>query len=156
MNDSVAQGRILRVGTGRTVPYAGQDMHILSEPSDGFDGFSAAEVTVPAKFGGPIAHVHDGFDEAFYILDGRLLLTYGNDAPVEAEAGSLCLAPRGLRHTFSNPDSTETRVLGIWTPARVGLDFMEAIGAALPGDGSRPDPLVMAALYEAHASRLLP
>lgn len=146
----------MRVGSGRVLPYAGKDMHVLAEPQDGFDGFSAAELTVPARFGGPIAHIHDGFDEALYILEGRLLLTYGEDEPVEAAAGSFCLAPRGVRHTFANPDGTEARVLGIWSPATVGLDFMTAIGAALPGDGSRPDPAVMTALYEAHHSRLVP
>lgn len=151
-----AQGKITKAGTGRKLLYAGQDMHVLAEPQDGFEGFSAAEMVVPSRFAGPIAHIHDGFDEALYILEGRLLLTYGTDEPVEADAGSFCLAPRGVRHTFANPDGIEARVLGIWAPATIGLDFMTAIGAALPGDGGRPDPAVMTALYEAHHSRLVP
>jgi hypothetical protein len=31
-----------------------------------------------------------GFDEGIYVLHGRLLLTYGYDAPVEAPSGSFC------------------------------------------------------------------
>lgn len=148
-------GRIVHADNARRLKYAGEDMRILAEPGDGFDGFSAAELIVPAGFAGPIPHVHTGFDEALFILDGRLTLTYGHDEPQLAEAGALCLAPRGLRHTFANPDATPTRVLGIWTPGRVGLDFMTAIGAALPPEG-RPDPDVMRALYEAHHSHLEP
>jgi hypothetical protein len=35
------------------------------------------------------------------------------------------------------------------------LDFMRTVGAALPASGP-PDPDEMRALYEQHASRLLP
>ena len=31
------------------------------------------EVTIPAHFAGPVPHAHDEFDEAIYVLRGRLL-----------------------------------------------------------------------------------
>jgi quercetin dioxygenase-like cupin family protein len=49
---------------------------------------------VPARFAGPIAHAHDEFDEAIYVLSGRLLVT-GADEPTEAVPGSMFVAARG-------------------------------------------------------------
>jgi hypothetical protein len=43
----------------------------------------------------------------------------------------------------------------LWSPSAEGLAFMREVGAALPAQG-RPDPDVMGAIYERHASRLLP
>ncbi len=89
------------------------------------------------------------------MLDGTLLLTYGSDDPVEAPAGSMCVAPRGVRHTFANPSDRPVRVLGLWSPGPEALAFMTEIGAALPV-GGRPDPQAIAEIYRRHASELMP
>lgn len=137
-----------------TFHYAGAPVTILSgAPGDG--PFSAAELLIPAGFRGPIPHAHDTFDEALYVVEGTLLAGVNSDEPAEAPAGSLLTALRGTRHFFSNPFDVPARVLGLWSPAAVGLEFMSAIGAALPAQGP-PDPELMQILYESHGSRLLP
>jgi quercetin dioxygenase-like cupin family protein len=73
------------------------------------------QITVPAHFAGPIPHAHDELDEAIYVLRGRLLVA-GDDAPREAVAGSMVVAPRGQRHSFSTPHGTVAWMLGIWAP----------------------------------------
>jgi quercetin dioxygenase-like cupin family protein len=145
---------LVRPGEGPSFTYAGSPVEVLAG-ADGSGPFSAAEIIVPAGFRGPIPHIHDTFDEALYVIDGALLAGVDDDEPAEAPAGSLLTAVRGTRHFFSNPFDEPARVLGLWTPAAVGLEFMQAIGAALPAQGP-PDAELMRALYELHGSRLRP
>jgi mannose-6-phosphate isomerase-like protein (cupin superfamily) len=151
----MTHGTVVRPADARTFSYAGSPMAVLGEPTPGVDSMAAAEMLVPARFAGPVPHVHHGFDEALYVLDGVLLLTYGDADPVEAPAGAFCMAPRGARHTFANPGPTPVRVLGLWTPGVAGLRFMEDVGAVMPPGGA-PDPELVAELYRRHASELLP
>jgi quercetin dioxygenase-like cupin family protein len=87
-------GGVIHPGGGRTFPYGGQPMQVLAEGA----GFAVVEMTVPARFAGPVPHAHHGFDEGIYIVDGGLLLTVGRERPVEAGTGSFFVAPRGVRH----------------------------------------------------------
>jgi quercetin dioxygenase-like cupin family protein len=141
-------------GEGASFLYAGQPTHILAGQDAQPAGFAAMEMSVPARFGGPIPHAHDEFDEALYVLTGRLLVG-GNGEPEEARPGSMFVAPRGQRHAFSNPFDEPALVLGLWGPPEPALAFMRDIGAALRPD-TPPDPDLMRDLYARHASRLLP
>jgi mannose-6-phosphate isomerase-like protein (cupin superfamily) len=141
-------------GEGASFPYAGQPMHILAGQHGQPAGFAAMELSVPARFAGPIPHAHDEFDEAIYVLSGRLMVA-GEGEPEEAGPGSMFVAPRGQRHGFSNPFGQAALVLGLWGPPEPALAFMRDVGAALRPDGP-PDPDLMRDIYERHASRLLP
>ena len=141
-------------GDGPAFSYAGNPMHILAGHSGQPPGFAAMEIAIPARFAGPVPHAHDEFDEAIYVLSGRLLVA-GEDEPQEAVPGSMFVAPRGYRHGFSNPSGEEARVLGLWAPPEPALAFMRDIGAALTPD-TPPDPDRMREIYARHASRLLP
>jgi quercetin dioxygenase-like cupin family protein len=141
-------------GEGASFLYAGQPTHILAGQHAQPPGFAAMEMSVPARFRGPIPHAHDEFDEALYVLTGRLLVG-GDGEPEEARPGSMFVAPRGQRHAFSNPFDEPALVLGLWGPPEPALAFMRDIGAALRPD-TPPDPDQMRDIYERHASRLLP
>jgi quercetin dioxygenase-like cupin family protein len=70
------------------------------------------------------AHVHDGEDDAFYILEGEMTFTVeGED--VKAPPGTFVLVPPGVRHGFRNDGDTAVRMLNIHAPAgfdrRIGL-----------------------------------
>jgi len=95
-------------GEGPAFPYAGQP-----------PGFAAMEITVPGRFAGPVPHAHDEFDEAIYVLSGRLLVI-GDGEPQEAAPGSMFVAPRGHRHGFSNPADEPARGPRLVGPARAG------------------------------------
>ncbi|MEP7025476.1 MAG: cupin domain-containing protein [Actinomycetota bacterium] len=145
---------LTRPGEGPRLSYAGQQMHILAGADSQPPGFAAMEITIPANFGGPIPHAHDDFDEAIYVLRGELQVT-GDGQRMAAAAGSMFAAPRGQRHSFSNPHGSEALVLGIWAPAEPALAFMREIGEALT-PGEPPDPELMREIYTRHSSRLLP
>ena len=141
-------------GEGPGFPYAGQPVNVLAGYSGQPAGFAAMEITIPPHFAGPVPHAHDEFDEAIYVLSGRLLVA-GDHAPQQAASRSMFVAPRGHRHGFSNPFDEEALVLGIWAPPEPALAFMQDIGAALT-PGTPPDPDRMRDIYSRHASRLLP
>ena len=151
----MTHGVVVGPGEGRRLSYAGEAVRIIAEPVAGHDGFAVTEMLVPARFAGPVPHVHHTFDEGIYVLDGGLLLAYGDGDPVEAGPGAFCLAPRGVRHTFRNPSDVPARILCLWSPGEVGLAFIEEVGAAIPPGGS-PDPAVVADIYRRHGSELRP
>jgi quercetin dioxygenase-like cupin family protein len=135
-------------------PYAGQPVHIPADHGGQSPRSAVIGLTIPAHFAGPIPHAHDEFDEAIYVLSGRLLV-YDKDERQEALPGSMFVASRGHRHGFSNPPGEVARVLGLWAPPEPALAFMREIGAALSPD-TPPDPDRMREIYTRHASRLLP
>ena len=69
-------------------------------------------------------HVHAGEDDAFYILDGELTFTFG-DEEAPAPPGTFVLVPPGVAHGFRNDGTTPVRMLNIHAPAgfdrRIGL-----------------------------------
>jgi mannose-6-phosphate isomerase-like protein (cupin superfamily) len=72
--------------------------------------------------GMPIAppHRHLDEDEAWYVLDGRLIVWLGDDE-VEAPAGAGVFAPRSVPHTFANPDARACRYLVVMQPKTAAL-----------------------------------
>jgi mannose-6-phosphate isomerase-like protein (cupin superfamily) len=92
-------------------------------------------------------HVHYSDDEAWYVLEGTLAFRLG-DQEIEAPAGSAVFAPRGVPHTFWNPDSTPARYLLIMTP-----NIRQMI-EELHQQTSR-DPLAIQTIYHRHNSALV-
>jgi mannose-6-phosphate isomerase-like protein (cupin superfamily) len=71
------------------------------------------------------AHVHEGEDDAFYILEGTMTF-FSGDEEVEAGPGTFVLAPEGVEHGFRNDSDKPLRMLNIHAPAgfdrRIGLE----------------------------------
>ena len=71
-------------------------------------------------------HVHAEEDDAFYILEGELTFTFGDEqAPAPAPPGTFVLVPPGVQHGFRNDGAVPVRMLNIHAPAgfdrRIGL-----------------------------------
>jgi uncharacterized cupin superfamily protein len=89
--------------------------------------------------------VHFEEDEAWYVLEGRLSFRLG-DRDFEAPPGTAVFGPRGIAHTYSNPDPRPARYLLIMQPRTWSLI------QALHGDQSeRPAD----ELFRAHGAELL-
>jgi len=83
------------------------------------DDFVVAEWQDPGGPPGPprlIAplHLHHRDDEAWYVLEGSLLVQVGNQV-IEARAGSGVLVPKGTPHTYWNPSPGVVRYLLVMT-----------------------------------------
>jgi mannose-6-phosphate isomerase-like protein (cupin superfamily) len=62
------------------------------------------------------AHTHEGEDDAFYILEGELTFSFGDDE-ASAPPGTFVLVPPGVEHGFRNDGVGPVRMLNIHAPA---------------------------------------
>jgi mannose-6-phosphate isomerase-like protein (cupin superfamily) len=93
-------------------------------------------------------HLHHNDDEAWYVLEGTLIVRVG-DEEIEAPAGSSVYVRRGTPHTYWNPGPGPTRYLLIMTP-----NIFQLIGAI----HAMPDrtPPALQAVFKQFNSELLP
>jgi uncharacterized cupin superfamily protein len=70
----------------------------------------------------PIAprHVHHGDDEAWYVVEGTLVVQVG-DVEVQAGAGASVFVPRGTPHTYWNAGPGKLRYLLVMSANIYGL-----------------------------------
>ena len=61
-------------------------------------------------------HVHADEDDSFYVLEGELTVTFGDDAVV-AGPGTFVLVPPGTLHGLRNDSSEPVRILNVHAPA---------------------------------------
>ncbi len=100
----------------------------------------------PPRYIAPL-HVHRMDDEAWYVLEGALVVRSG-DRDVEVPAGGAVIVPRGTPHTFWNPQPGPTRYVLVMTPRiRSLIDALHALGG--------PTPETVAAVFEEHESEYL-
>ena len=71
------------------------------------------------------AHVHGSEDDAFYILEGEMTFTFGDEAAA-APPDTFVLVPPGVSHGFRNDGDVPVRMFNIHAPAgfdrRIGLE----------------------------------
>lgn len=77
--------------------------------------YALIEALMPPEFGPP-AHVHANEDEAFYVLEGGLTVTCG-DQMWQAAPGAFVLLPRGIPHGLTTLAGGPTRALVLTTPS---------------------------------------
>ena len=91
-------------------------------------GFGSAQPRSPGFLVPP--HRHQTRLELFYVLEGELEFTIGEDTVV-ARAGSSVFVPKGARHAYANVGGTPARQLALWAPG--GFEaFYEEMAAAFP------------------------
>ena len=96
-----------------SVPNLSTKVLLRSEQSGGH--VSVIENVIPGHSRGPHLHTHD-FDEAFYVLEGRLIFQV-EDELITKGAGELAFAPRGVPHTLANHSDAPARYVLVCTPA---------------------------------------
>ena len=87
--------------------------------------FTLIEWSAPVGFGPP-RHVHEQEDEAFYVLEGKMMVVCGSKT-WEASTGSLVFLPRGIEHAFIVLGDAPIRGLQITNPAGFE-DFVAEMG----------------------------
>ena len=100
--------------------------------------FTMMDQTMPQGTGAP-PHVHERYDEGFFIIDGAVEYTVADADGEEttlAEAGAAVWIPRGTRHSFEVKSET-SRALNFYTPG----GFDESISMlATPADAKTVPP----------------
>ena len=138
-------------GTGPFVELGDHRGHLKVSAQHSGGAFSLAETQVDPGGGVP-PHIHSREEETFYILEGRLAITIGEQT-IEAGPGDTVLAARGIAHSWYCVSDTPGRFLLLITP---GANF-EAFAMEMAQRGFVPaqamaDP-VMAAAFVALAAR---
>lgn len=116
-------------------------------------GLDIVDHRVPAGYAPPL-HVHRHQDEVFYLIDGTLDVSCG-DQHWSVEPGSLVFLPRGVPHGFTAGADRPARPLLINAPAGFA-DVIVELGVPttrlhLPGpDVAMPDPERIAAVSARH------
>jgi quercetin dioxygenase-like cupin family protein len=123
-------------GQGVTKWASGDIYTVKAAGPETLGGFGLIEATVPPG-GGPVAHVHNDSEEAFYVLSGELEFLDG-DRIFTAGTGDFVLVPRGIRHRFKNVALHPARMLFLFTPAGAEQVFIE--GGDEPVHGQLPTP----------------
>ena len=87
---------------------AGSSVVIKASGADTGGSFFLSETTIAPGFAGPPPHRHERLHDMFYVLDGTLEMTLGDERHA-VRAGSFVCVPPGVTPTFSNPGSTPVR-----------------------------------------------
>ena len=123
---------IKQPGAGRTVAVVGDVYRFLATGEDTGGRYALWEAVVPPG-GDPPPHVHSREEEGFYVLEGEITFTVG-DQRLVAGAGTFANLPVGTPHSFKNEGSKPARMLISVAPAGLEKMFFE-VGVPLP-DGS--------------------
>jgi mannose-6-phosphate isomerase-like protein (cupin superfamily) len=104
--------------------------------ADSTDGlFSLVESTEQPGSAAPL-HVHHGEAEAFYIIEGEIELTCG-DETLTAGAGDFVYTPKGVPHKYAVVGQREARVLLLFS--RPGFEsFFADAGTPLDAESAGP------------------
>jgi quercetin dioxygenase-like cupin family protein len=116
-------------GAGRTVAVVGDVYRFLATGEDTGGRYALWEAIVPPG-GGPPPHVHSREEEGFYVLEGEITFTVG-DQRLVAKAGTFANLPVGTPHSFKNESGRPARMLISVAPAGLEQMFFE-FGVPLP------------------------
>jgi mannose-6-phosphate isomerase-like protein (cupin superfamily) len=84
---------------GRSVDLGVARMRVLADKAVA-GAFSLTEFAGTAEGAWTVPHLHHGFEESFFVLDGDFTFTVGGE-PVVAGPGTYILVPRDTAHTIS-------------------------------------------------------
>jgi mannose-6-phosphate isomerase-like protein (cupin superfamily) len=119
--------QVLSRGSGRSFPFAGGKLTIKEDGSRTRGELSVVEIELPAGTSPPPQHLHHKHEESWYVLEGQLDFTVGDDTERVGEDGWV-LVPIGVPHTFKTTADGPARFLSTMTPGFYVRYFEELAG----------------------------
>ncbi len=112
----INRGKVIRSGSLQPMNDGGQQLTFVFTADDTDGRFEWLELTVEFG-GGPPYHLHNASDEVFHVLEGEA--TFKIDGEVfELGVGDSAFVPRGVPHSFTNPNSDRpAKMIGMHAPA---------------------------------------
>lgn len=129
-------------------------MGFLVRGADSDENLLVFHYEAPGGLAGPPRHVHDGIDEAFYVLEGTLRVAVGDDRH-DLDAGALAWVPGGTSHGFANPTDSPTRFLGLAVPPGQLEAMFYAIAEHVADADGIPDPDTLNDINRRHGVQIV-
>jgi quercetin dioxygenase-like cupin family protein len=107
---------LLGPGEGEALRGRHREIHVKFEGGE----YEVLEFDCEPGFGPVDPHVHDDHTDSFFILEGEVEFTIGEEV-VRAGPGTWVAVPSGIRHGFAIPGPGRTRFLNIHAP---GVGFI--------------------------------
>lgn len=127
-------------------------IRILAGAESTNGSFSVVEATEPPGSAAPL-HVHHAEAEAFYVLEGAIELTCG-DQTLTATTGDFVHTPPDVPHKYTVAGDSPARVLLLFSRPGFESFFAEA-GAPLDQPPAPPNPVQLRRLVEKYDMELL-
>jgi quercetin dioxygenase-like cupin family protein len=108
---------------GPTIAVVGDVYRFLATGEETDGKYAMWEAVVPPG-GGPPPHTHSQEEESFYILEGEITFTVGDDKIVATE-GMFANMPVGSLHSFKNESQKTARMIISVAPAGLEKMFFE-------------------------------
>ncbi len=142
-----APAQIIHAGPGEGPAFSAVgDVYRFLATGEQTGGAYALSEALVLPGGGPPPHIHHREDEAFFVLEGEITFTLG-EQKVVAKPGSFLQGPRGIPHAFKNESSAPARMLILVTPP--GFEkFMAEFAQPVPSFDSPPVPVTPADLHK--------
>jgi quercetin dioxygenase-like cupin family protein len=129
----------VRAGEGPATWVVGDTYTFKATAASTGGAFALIEASIPPG-NGPPPHLHTREDEAFYLLDGELEISVGQQTTL-VRAGDFAYLPRNCVHWFRNPGVAPAKALILVTPGGFERFFTEIGVPARPGESVPPfDP----------------
>ena len=122
---------------GRTIAVVGDVYRFLATGEETDGKYAMFEAIVPPG-GGPPLHIHSREEESFYILEGEITFTVGEEKIVATE-GAFANMPVGSLHCFKNTSDKLARMIISFAPAGLEKMFFE-LGVPLPEGSTEAMP----------------
>ncbi|HEX5191694.1 MAG TPA: quercetin 2,3-dioxygenase [Solirubrobacteraceae bacterium] len=145
---------VVRDGEGPSLRWGPAGVMRILAGAESTDGsFSICEATEPPGSAAPL-HVHHAEAEAFYVLEGEIELTCGEET-LTAGAGDFVYTPKGVPHKYAVIGDQPARVLLLFS--RPGFEsFFAEGGTPLEEPPAGPaDPEVLKRLVRKYDMELL-
>ena len=145
---------VVRAGEGQTFRWGPKGtVRIIAGASTTERSFSIVESTEPPGSGAPL-HVHHGEAEAFYILDGSVELTCGEET-VTAHTGDFVYTPKDVPHKFVVAGDKPLRMLMLFSRSGFERFFAEGGSPLDQPPAGPPNPSAFRQLVEKYNMELL-
>jgi quercetin dioxygenase-like cupin family protein len=127
------EGYIVLPGEGGEHPYFPRGRVLAGTASTG-GLIGVEEAVLPPGIPGPYLHYHPHLTEAFYVLEGELLLQIGEQVE-RVGAGTFAFCPVGCVHAFRAAGSEPARVLIMALPPAAGEGYFRELAKLPPEAG---------------------
>jgi len=114
---------IRKPSEGRTIAVVGDVYRFLATGEETDQKYAMWEAIVPPG-GGPPPHIHSREEESFYVLEGEITFTVGEENFL-ATPGTFANMPVGSLHSFKNESDKTARMILSVAPAGLEQMFFE-------------------------------